>query len=148
MAKQIFETTVSCRGGLEMKVEARGLTFILDEPESLGGTDKGMNPVEALLGALGGCVGICIQSFAGAHNIKVKDFSVRLEGDLDPDGFMGLNPQAKKGFSEIRTFIDIEAENTPEEIREFIKFVEATCPVNDTILNSPVSKMIVNGEII
>lgn len=146
MPKQVFETVVNGNGGLEMNVESRGLTFTLDEPENLGGSNKGMNPVEALLGALGGCIGICIQSFAESQHIHLHNFSIRLEGDLDTDGFLGKNPQAKKGFSEIRTFIELEADNRPEEIREFIKFVENTCPVHDTIMNSPVSKIIVNGE--
>lgn len=146
MAQTVFKATVTSPGGLEMKVESRGFIFTIDEPENLGGTNKGMNPVEVLLGALGACIGICIQSFAPVHHIKVNSFTVNLEGDLDPDGFMGINPDAKKGYSEVRTYIEIDADNSEEEIHEFIKFVEGVCPINDTITNSPVSKMFVNGK--
>jgi len=35
--------------GLAVESESRGFKVIMDEPTSLGGTNTGMNPVEALL---------------------------------------------------------------------------------------------------
>ena len=39
--------------GMQVETSTRGFKILLDEPEELGGTNKGMNPVEAVLGALG-----------------------------------------------------------------------------------------------
>lgn len=50
---------------------------------------------------------------------------------------MGKNIDAKIGFSKIKTHYYIEANNTQEELADFIGFVERTCPVKDSIVNSP-----------
>ncbi|WP_331279505.1 OsmC family protein [Tetragenococcus muriaticus] len=47
------------------------------------------------------------------------------------------DPNAKKGFSKIKTIFYIETDNTEEEIRDFIDFVNNTCPVHDIIVNAP-----------
>ncbi|MBE6829194.1 MAG: OsmC family peroxiredoxin, partial [Ruminococcaceae bacterium] len=41
--------------GLKVETNARGFKIVLDEPEDLGGTNTGMNPVEAILCSLGAC---------------------------------------------------------------------------------------------
>ena len=50
-----------------------------------------MNPVEALLSALGGCKCIVARAFAKKHKINLKNVEIELEGTLDPDGFLGRN---------------------------------------------------------
>ena len=96
-----------------------------------------MNPVEALLSALGACKCIVGTMFAEAQGIKLKSIAVDLEGTLNPDGFSGKDPKAKIGFSKIHSIFHIEAENTAEELEEYIRFIEGNCPVQDTIVNSP-----------
>lgn len=135
MAKEVFKAKVVQENGLTMKCTARGHEITLDEPKELGGNDIGMNPVEALLSALGACKAIVIQSFGQMKGMKINNFEIEVEGDLDPDGFMGKNPDAKIGFTEVRTTITIDADNSDEEIEEFIEFVENTCPVQDTLTN-------------
>lgn len=136
MAVEVFKAVVEPKDGLTMSCKVRDFEMLLDEPKELGGNNEAMNPVEALLSALGACKGIVMRCFAQAHNISLKDFKIELEGDLDPDGFMGKNPEAKIGFSEVRTHIMIDAENTEEEIAAFVAFVEKTCPVQDTLVNA------------
>lgn len=137
MADTIFQAKATSIQGLAVKCESRGFTFQLDEPESLGGTDTGMNPVEALLSSLGACKCIVARAFAQVNKIKLQDVSIELEGTLDPDGFMGKNKQAKIGFSKVTTKFHIKADNTKEEIEKFVEFIESHCPVHDTIANSP-----------
>nr|WP_223814532.1 OsmC family protein [Thermoanaerobacterium thermosaccharolyticum] len=48
--------------GLAVESEVRGFKMLLDEPKEMGGTNKGMNPVEALLCALGSCQTIVEES--------------------------------------------------------------------------------------
>ena len=96
-----------------------------------------MNPVEALLSALGACKAIVARSFAQAKGFNFTDLKIELTGVLDPDGFMGLNPEAKIGFSEIHTAYYFATEESDEKVREFVNFMEHTCPVMDTICNTP-----------
>lgn len=138
--KEIFKAVTESVEGLKVKCTARQMVFLLDEPENLGGTNEGMNPVEALLSALGACKCIVAQSFAKAHKIKLKAIRIEEEGVLDPDGFLGKNKDAKIGFSEIKSTFYVEADNTPDEIEAFIHFVERTCPVQDSLQNAPAFK--------
>lgn len=123
--------------GLQVTASARQFQVIIDEPEELGGLDTGMNPVELLLASLASCKAIVVKAFARLHRIKLQEISIECIGDLDPDGFLLKNKQAKKGFSHIKTIYHIKAENTEEEIAKFVAFVESNCPVSDTLLNSP-----------
>lgn len=140
MAKETFSAMAKSIEGLKVSCTSRNFEFILDEPKSLGGSDEGMNPVEALLASLGACKVIVARSFAKIHGIKLNDLRVELNGELDPDGFMGKNKEAKIGFSTILSTIYIDADNTDKEIADFVAFVERTCPVADTIKNAPMTK--------
>ena len=96
-----------------------------------------MNPVECLLSALGACKCIVARAFAKKNKINLNSINIELDGVLDPDGFLGVNKDAKIGFSKITTRYFIDADNTKEEIEAFIDFIERTCPVKDTIANTP-----------
>ena len=89
MAIEVFKSTTKLTEGMRVECTARDHKILLDEPTGLGGTDTGMNPVEAVLCALGACKCIVARCFAKAHKIDLQDFRIELEGDLDPDGFMG-----------------------------------------------------------
>ncbi len=138
MAIEKFEAVVESVNGLQVSCKSREFEFTLDEPKNLGGTNTGMNPVEALLNSLGACKVIVAKSFARMHKIDLKSIKIEIEGELDPDGFMGKNKEAKIGFSKITTNFFIEANNTEEEIEKFVTFINRTCPVADTLENSPI----------
>lgn len=140
MAKTTFKTTAHLESGTKVKVKSRGFEVTIDEPKDLGGTNEGMNPVELVLGALGACQAIVASIFAKQHDISFNDFWVELEGDLDPDGFMGKS-DVRKGYSEIRYNIHIDTDEPIEKVEKFIKFIEETCPVGDTLANPVTTKL-------
>ncbi|HHX30966.1 MAG TPA: OsmC family protein [Bacteroidales bacterium] len=137
MANAIFQAKTTLVDGLTVQCTARQFTITLDEPPDLGGKDQGMNPVECLLTALGACKCIVARAFAKKQGIRLKSVRIELDGVLDPDGFLGLNKDAKIGFSKITTKYFISADNTKEEVEQYIHFVERNCPVKDTIANTP-----------
>ncbi len=120
--------------GMQVETAARGFKILMDEPPELGGTDVAMNPVEAILCALGACQSIVVAAFAQAQDFTYEEFHVELEGDLDPDGFMGLS-DARKGFQEIRFTMHFKTDESQEKTEKFAEFVEATCPVGDCLAN-------------
>lgn len=134
--KQTFKAVAKKTGnGLQVETTARNFKLVIDEPEEMGGTDTGMNPVEAVLCALGSCQTIVAYAFAEAKGINLEGFHVELEGDLDPDGFMGLNDSVRNGYQEIRYSMHFKADNSQEELEEFAKFIESRCPVGDCLEN-------------
>lgn len=121
--------------GLSVETKARKFKVTMDEPKELGGTDTGMNPVEAVLCALGACQTIVAFAFAEAKGFKLDGFHVELEGDLDPDGFLGVNPNVRNGFQEVRFSMHFKTKESQAKCEEFAKFIEKTCPVGDCLAN-------------
>ncbi|MFA7057253.1 MAG: OsmC family protein [Candidatus Cloacimonadales bacterium] len=134
MAKTTFKADVKLMGkGTYCEGTSRDFTVGIDEPKELGGTDKAMNPVEMLLNALGGCMSICAASFAKKNGVKLDGCRVEVEGDLDPDGFLRINPEAPNGFSEVRYKIIIDSPSPQENIEKLIAHIEDVCPVSNTL---------------
>lgn len=145
MAVETFKATAHLQEGVVVKVRSRSFELTIDEPKSLGGTDTGMNPVEAVLGALGACQSIVARVYAKKFNVRLDDFWVELEGDLDLDGFFNKS-DVRKGYSDIRYTFHIKTDASREQVEAFIDFLERTCPVGDTIAN-PVNLKL-NGIVI
>lgn len=122
-------------GGLAVESESRGFKIIMDEPPSLGGSDKGMNPVEGLLAALGSCQCIVGAAFAESQGIDLKEFWVELEGDLDTDGFLKGDPNVRPGYQEVRFTMHIKTDAPKEKVEAFQKFIQGRCPVGDSLGN-------------
>lgn len=144
MANEIFKGTAKLKSGMKVECTARNHKIVMDEPKELGGTDEGMNPVEALLCALGGCKCIVARCYAKAMKVDLEDIWIEVEGTLDPDGFQGKNPNAKIGLQAITSKIHIKSNSPKENIEKLVKFIDRTCPVADTLENSPT----LNTEII
>nr|WP_314464956.1 OsmC family protein [uncultured Clostridium sp.] len=128
--------------GLQVEGNSRGFKILFDEPEELGGTNTAMNPVEAILCTLGACQTIVASSFAAAYDVTFEDFYIELEGDLDPDGFMGL-ADVRNGFQEIRFVMHFKSKEPKEKLEEYAKFIEKTCPVGDCLANGV--KLVLSG---
>lgn len=142
MAKTTFKADVKLMGkGTYCEGTSRNFTVGIDEPKELGGTDEAMNPVEMLLNAFGGCMAICATAFAKQCGVKLKDVNVELEGDLDPDGFLGKNPNVEKGFSEIRYKIIIDSPSPKENIDKLIELIDERCPVGNTLKNVKLTRV-------
>lgn len=143
MVKQILKAEVESLGGLQLKCSARGFEFIIDEPENVGGTNEAMNPLEALLCSLGTCKMMVVRFFYQAKQINLKSMRVEILGEIDSDRLKG-KPNVKIGFSKIITNYYIDADNTDEEIKDLVAFIEKTCPVKDTIVNAPEMELHIN----
>ena len=126
-------TTVKAAEGLKTTTSVRKFHVTCDEPAESGGTNTGMNPVELLLASLGSCMTIAAFYLAPSQGINVESFSVEVEGDVDPDGFMGVSPDVRCGLSEVRVVPHIKCDADDERARDFVKLVESRCPVHDTI---------------
>lgn len=144
MPLETFKATAHLQKGMVVKAKSRNFEITVDEPKNLGGTDTAMNPVELVLCALGACQSIVARAYAPKFKIKLEEFWVEVEGDLDTDGFMNKS-DVRRGYSDIRYNIHIKSNASPEQVEEFVQFIERTCPVGDTI-NNPVN--LVLNEII
>jgi uncharacterized OsmC-like protein len=135
MPKMTFSATTKKLGaGLTVESESRGFRVTLDEPAELGGTNKGMNPMEMALCALGGCQVIAASAFAAQKGVDIQDMWVEVEGDFDPAGFMG-DFSVRPGYSQIRFKLHIRSSSPADKVEEYVEYVEKICPVGDSLMN-------------
>ena len=132
MPLTVFKASAQLMDGMQVQTRARHHELLIDEPSSLGGTDQGMNPVEALLSALGACQAIVARAYAEQFEIDLQGFRVDVQGKLDTDGFMGVK-DVRCGYQSITYDIHIKTTASEEKVQEFVKFIEKTCPVGDTL---------------
>ncbi len=116
--------------------EARGIQMIIDEPENLGGTNAGANPIEYLLAALSGCLNVVSHGIAHEMGFELRGVDIELEGTLDPRGFSGKSPETRAGFQEIKVILKPDADIDETTLQRWVKTVEQRCPVSDTIAHS------------
>lgn len=137
---QTFKATAHLQDGVKVITKVRQFELIIDEPRNLGGTDAGMNPVEAVLASLGACQSIVARVYASKFDVVLDDFRVEVEGDLDLDGFFNRS-DVRPGYSDIRYTFYIKTSSSDEKVEPFIQFLESKCPVGDTISNSVNTKL-------
>jgi uncharacterized OsmC-like protein len=104
-----------------------------DEHQVLLGEDKGPNPVEYLLTGLSGCLTSALIYHAAARGISIKGLQSRVEGDLDLRGFLGLSPDVKVGYENIRVYFKIDADVPEEQKVELIEIAQKYSPVFNTV---------------
>ncbi len=127
-----YKAALGKEGGFESEIKIRDFSITIDEPERLGGTNKGPNPVEVMLGSLGACLDFTGTIIAKQMGYELKDFQLEIEGDLDPRGVKG-EADVPAGFQEVRVEVK-NIEGIPEgEITEFLEAVERRCPVDNTL---------------
>ncbi len=130
-----FSVDFEKKSGFEGEARMRGFTITIDEPEAMGGTNKGPNPIEILLASLGGCLDFTGTIVAKEMGYELEDFQMELKGGLDPRGVAG-NPDVIPGLQLVK--VDIKKiEGIPEDkIPEFIAQIDKRCPVDDTLCRS------------
>lgn len=109
--------------------------FDLDEPPALLGNSQGTNPVEYLLVALSGCLTTSMVAHAAAKGIALRGVESRYEGDIDLRGFMGISPDVKVGYEQIRVYFKIDADISDDQKEELVRMAQKYSPVFNTIVN-------------
>ncbi len=119
--------------GLRSQTKIRHFSLTVDEPERLGGTDAGPNPVELVLAALAACQEITYRAYAEALGIPLESVSVRVEGELDLRGFFAVKDGVRPGFQSVRGTVRLTSNATTTELSRLKAIVDAHCPVLDIL---------------
>jgi len=116
--------------------DSRNEPFVHDnsEPPVLLGNNEGANPVEYVLHGLAGCMTTTMVLHAAANNISLESVESKLEGDLDVQGFLGLNDKVRNGYQQIRVTFTIKGDLTEAEKMKLESFVRMS-PVFDIVTN-------------
>jgi len=115
-------------------------TYDVDHPKVLVGSDQGPTPVEYVLHALAGCLTAGLANIAAARGIELTEVTSTVEGDIDLNGILGLDPEVRNGFQQIRVSFDVKGNAPAEKLRELVEQSRARSAVFDIITNAvPVS---------
>jgi Predicted redox protein, regulator of disulfide bond formation len=143
-SKAIFEARAVLGKNVSVTVGVRQFEFKFDEPQMLGGADQDPNPVEYVLASLGACQAIVYRALASLKGIQLHDVTVNTKGHLDLNGFLGLDKDARPGFSKVEFETTIVSDEPAETIEKLAAQVESLCPVLDIIANP----VLVTGNVI
>lgn len=115
---------------------SRNFEWTIDEPRQLLGSNHAPNPQEYLLSGLGACIMVGFVVGASVMEIQLESLSVKVEGELDLAGFLGVTEGAPIPFSEIRYTIEVAGDGTPEQFEELREKAVSHSPNAMTIASS------------
>ena len=90
------------------QVHVQEFSFKADHPTL--GHGHGPTPQEYVLHALAACITAGVATGAAARNIQLKRVSSTVRADIDVRGVLGIDPDIRKGFSNVTVEFDIDAE--------------------------------------
>jgi uncharacterized OsmC-like protein len=117
--------------------------FVIDQPKMMGGDDEGPNPLEIFLASLPACICALGRIIANQRRIELRGMEVEVEGDIDKDFLLGKTTTGRAGFTEIRSFVHIDADMGKAEKEAFLKEIATRCPIADNMIYTSVVKPVV-----
>jgi uncharacterized OsmC-like protein len=104
----------------------------------VGGAGTAACSGDLLLGALAACAQLTCQMVATSMGIPTDRIEVKIEGDLDLRGTLGVSKDVPVGFQNIRVRFEIEAPEAPaEQLQALREKTEQYCVVMQTLLKPP-----------
>jgi uncharacterized OsmC-like protein len=124
----------------EERTHEQSFSYDVDHPKVLVGGDNGPTPVEYVLHALAACLTAGLVNIAAARGVELTEVSSTVEGDIDLNGILGLDPSVRNGFEQIKVSFDVQGNAPAEKLRSLVEQSRARSAVFDIITNSvPVS---------
>ena len=105
---------------------------LADEPESVGGSDKGPNPYDYLLMALGSCTSMTLRQYANHKKLPVRDIEVRLRHSREHARDCSDCESRDAKIDRIDRVIDYQGELDAEQHKRFLQIADR-CPVHRTL---------------
>src|ERR1700749_1954036 len=77
------------KGQFRTDLDVRDFHFTTAEPEKIGGNNEGPTPMEYVLGALNGCLGVVVELVAKEQGVPLRDLKISSSGLVDQRGLFG-----------------------------------------------------------
>ena len=142
MAISKMKLTAEMGAGFKTKINCSN-PFVIDQPKAGGGNNEGPNPLEVFLSSLPACICAVGRIIANQRRIDLRGIDVDVEGDIDKDFLLGKTKEGRAGFTEIRSYVNIDADMTVQEKEAFLKEIAERCPIADNMANKSVLKPVV-----
>jgi len=126
---------------LTMEARKRSFTFIVDEPEERGGTDKGPNPLAYFLAGAASCLMNQYSTDAVFRGIRLDNFEMTARGHFDR--------RIGGAFSDMVYDLRISSTASKESLLSLAEEAEKMCYAHNTLKKAGVkmtTNLILNGE--
>jgi uncharacterized OsmC-like protein len=110
-------------------------SFDADHPEIFASEDHGATPVEYVLVGLASCLTAGVAAVAQYRGIQLNSVSATLEGEMDVQGILGVDPEVRNGFSGIKVTYNIDADASPDDIKALVAQSQKRSAVYDIVTN-------------
>lgn len=120
--------------------------LVSDEPEVVGGSDKGPSPLDYFMAAVGFCENVTFARYATLNGLEFDSLQTSVRGHWDRRGqadFSEIDPAFKDFIVETR----INSTDSVDKIRKVVTIVHKRCPMHSSIakMGHVVDKLLVNG---
>jgi uncharacterized OsmC-like protein len=119
----MYKAEIVHKQGLSFDVKAGKGAFTVDAE------GNGVNPLEALLAALGTCVGVYVRKYSEGAKLGLDNFKVCVSAELSKDPALS--------FKQIDVDIDLSASPIDERRRGALLSFIKNCPVHNTLEVKP-----------
>ena len=92
---------------------------------------------DMLLEALVACAGVTLSAVAKSIAVDLRGGTVRVEGDLDFCGTLGVSKDVPVGFQRIRLSFELDTDASEEQLATLLRLTERYCVVYQTLRRSP-----------
>ena len=104
----------------------------------VGGPGTAACSGDLLLGALAACAQLTCQLVATAMGIRVEEINVKVEGQMDLRGTLGISKDVPVGFQDIHAKFEIRApQATTEQLKLLQEKTEQYCVIMQTLVAPP-----------
>ena len=110
-------------------------TLDTDHPELFASADNGPTPPEVVLMGLAGCLTAGVASVAQNRGIQLRSVKATLEGDMNLHGILGIDPDVRNGYGNIKVRYEIDADASRDDIEAVVAQSQKRSAVYDIVTN-------------
>ena len=118
-------------------IRARDKALRLDMPELLGGSNRGLMPLEAILGAYAASLSVVGSFVAKTMEFDLRHLEFTISAQLDPRGMYGL-ARVRNPIPSVRVQALVTTKEPPRRLALWRKRLAERCPVHNLLKSSGV----------
>jgi uncharacterized OsmC-like protein len=104
---------------------------------SVGGTEDIGCSGDYFLASLAGCYEVTLRLVAAALKVTINRLDLRVEGDWDARGTLGVDKDVPVGYSEIRVMVDADLDGPEDRLTRLGELTERYCVISQTLKTPP-----------